>query len=188
MKVLNKLVLATVLACGSLPLSFANQLTGDPKLACEAIMCLSTGSRPSECNPSISRFFSIQHNKWSDTLRDRIDFLNQCPTVSQNRDMQKLASDAANGAGRCDAATLNSTNISMFDADAGTYSVNATMPGYCTAYVQNKYTDLSKTTPVYVGLPERKGYWVEPAQYHQALIEYNARIAAEDAAKNNNGN
>jgi len=33
-------------------------------------------------------------------------------------------------------------------------------------------------------VPERGGYWVDPAQYQQALAEYNARIAAEDAQRN----
>lgn len=34
-------------------------LTGDTRLACEAILCLSTGERPSECQPAIRRYFSI---------------------------------------------------------------------------------------------------------------------------------
>ncbi|MDR2207460.1 MAG: hypothetical protein LBE22_00575 [Azoarcus sp.] len=36
--------------------------------------------------------------------------------------------------------------------------------------------------PVYVGDPARGGFWVEPAQYQQALEKYNARIAQENAA------
>jgi len=39
------------------------ELSGDTKLACEAILCLSSGTRPSECAPSIRRFFSIKHKK-----------------------------------------------------------------------------------------------------------------------------
>ena len=40
-------------------------LTGDTKLACEAILCLSTGSTPDECSPSLNHYFKkIQkHNK-----------------------------------------------------------------------------------------------------------------------------
>ncbi|WP_269902395.1 TrbM/KikA/MpfK family conjugal transfer protein, partial [Campylobacter coli] len=34
-------------------------LTGDTKLACEAILCLSSGTRPSECSSSLARYFSI---------------------------------------------------------------------------------------------------------------------------------
>ena len=32
-----------------------HELTGDPKLACEAILCLSSGTRPGECGPSIAK-------------------------------------------------------------------------------------------------------------------------------------
>ena len=51
-------------------------LTGDTKLACEAILCLSSGTRPSECNPSIQRYFSIHRKRMSDTIKARRDFLN----------------------------------------------------------------------------------------------------------------
>ena len=56
-----------------------NLLTGDKKLACEAVMCLSSGTRPSECNPALHRYFSIHHRKLGDTIRARRDFLRQCP-------------------------------------------------------------------------------------------------------------
>ena len=42
--------------------------TGDVRLACEAVLCLSSGTRPSECAPSLKRYFSISHKKLSDTL------------------------------------------------------------------------------------------------------------------------
>ena len=35
----------------------AEELTGDSKLACEAILCLSTSTRPTECNESLRRYF-----------------------------------------------------------------------------------------------------------------------------------
>ena len=46
-------------------------LTGDTRLACEAILCLSSGTRPSECTPSLSRYFNITKRKLSDTIRAR---------------------------------------------------------------------------------------------------------------------
>lgn len=55
-------------------------LTGDTKLACEAIMCLSTpSSRPTECEPSLQRYFSITAKKAGDQARKRQNFLDQCP-------------------------------------------------------------------------------------------------------------
>ena len=35
------------------------ELSGDTKLACEAILCLSSGTRPGECGPALSRYFGI---------------------------------------------------------------------------------------------------------------------------------
>lgn len=64
--------------------SFSQELnletfTGDTKLSCEAILCLSSGTRPSECNEAIRRYFSIKFRKWGDTVRARRAFLNICP-------------------------------------------------------------------------------------------------------------
>ena len=35
--------------------SSSDMLTGDTKLACESILCLSSGQRPDECNDSIQK-------------------------------------------------------------------------------------------------------------------------------------
>ncbi|KAA3682647.1 hypothetical protein E3U40_09795 [Campylobacter fetus subsp. venerealis] len=50
----------------------ASELTGDTKLACEALLCLSSGTRPSECSPSLNRYFSIKEKKWKDTIKARV--------------------------------------------------------------------------------------------------------------------
>ena len=81
-------------------------LTGDTKLACEAILCLSSGTRPSECNPSLQRYFSIHHKKPHKTIQARENFLNLCPT-SGEKGIKELNRALANGAGRCDAQELN---------------------------------------------------------------------------------
>ena len=47
----------------------ANELTGDTKLACEAILCLSSSEKPHECDPAINRYFSIKAKKWKDTIK-----------------------------------------------------------------------------------------------------------------------
>lgn len=35
-------------------------LTGDTRLACEAILCLSSSSRPSECAASLKKYYSLR--------------------------------------------------------------------------------------------------------------------------------
>lgn len=58
--------------------------TGDTRLACEALLCLSSGQRPSECNPSLKKYFSLRKNHRRDksTEQKRSEFLNMCPAAS----------------------------------------------------------------------------------------------------------
>lgn len=57
---------------------------GDKKLACEALICLSGGSSPAECMPSLQRYFSIVRKKAEETENARKDFLNLCPKSNGN--------------------------------------------------------------------------------------------------------
>lgn len=81
-------------------------LSGDKKLACEAVLCLSTSSRPSECNSSIKKYYSIHKRKLSDTRKARKNFLKLCPSSSE-QGMPSLVDAIVNGAGYCDAEYLN---------------------------------------------------------------------------------
>ena len=82
------------------------KLSGDTKLACEAILCLSSGTRPQECAPSLARYFGISHKKIHKTISARKNFLHLCPTGGEEG-MPQLIDAIAEGAGRCDAAELN---------------------------------------------------------------------------------
>ena len=97
--------------------------------------------------------------------------------------MKSLVSAIANGAGRCDAQALNVQLMSQNSTDSTSqYSISDAMPAHCAAYTSHAYTkDLLSSQAVYVGTPERKGYWVERSGYPAALAEYSARIAREDA-------
>lgn len=68
----------------------ADLLGGDERLACEAILCLSSGERPTECSASLSRYFSISAKKWKDTIKKREKFLKLCP-ASGDVDTKKLS-------------------------------------------------------------------------------------------------
>lgn len=158
--------------------------SGDTRLACEAILCLATGNRPSECTPSLRRYFSISHKRLSDTLKARKNFLNMCPAANHDEGMRTLVNDIANGAGRCDAASLNASNmVWRWDDDARVVSNVA--PGHCAAYQSNPYTDIGTTVARYVGTPDRGGFWVDAANYEQALREYNERLASEEEQRRN---
>lgn len=186
----HKNTLASAVLAAAFSMSFPaiaqNVLTGDTRLACEAVLCLATGTRPSECTPSLRRYFSISHKKLKDTIRGRVNFLNLCPASNQTPAMSSLVNAMANGAGRCDATSLNSSLRSWNGDDNNYVYISNQIPGYCAAYVNHTYTNLGDVEPKYVGAQERGGYWVESRDYAPALAEYNARIAAEDAARRNN--
>ena len=172
-----------VFTTSTVPASAQGVLTGDTRLACEALLCLSTGKMPSECVPSIQRYFSISFKSFTDTLRGRINFLNLCPASSQSADMGSLVNAISNGAGRCDASSLNRTLLNHYNSvEDWMVVISNQMPGYCSAYTTHQFTDLGDTAPKYVGIPERGGYWIDAKDYAGALAAYNARILAEDQA------
>ena len=188
-KLLSSLVVA-IAAFGSVGTASAQEvLTGDTRLACEAVLCLASGTRPSECAPSLNRYFSITARKFKDTLKKRRNFLNLCPVSNQTPEMSSLISAQVNGAGRCDAQALNSTLISYRGWDSGETYISNRMPDYCAAYTGHAYTDFnsSGTMPRYVGTPEEGGYWVEARDYDRALAEYNARLEEQRRRNRENG-
>lgn len=177
------ILISTLIAAAVVPPVAAQEvLTGDTRYACEAILCLATGTRPDECTPSLRRYFSIKFSRFSDTIKGRINFLKLCPSGDSDPNMGSLINAVANGAGFCDVSALNSQQVAQPD---GSYYISNAMPGACITYANHPYADLKNTLPVYVGTPERKGYWVTPAEYDQAVNDYNARMQAEDEAAAN---
>lgn len=174
-RIMKKTAVFTLLALALGTASAAqadDMFSGDTKLACEAVLCLSTGQRPSECSPSLRRYFSIDHRKLKDTIKARRNFLQLCPAASYDDNMSSLVDAIANGAGRCDAAALNSY-LMRWNMRDNYRTISDRMPNHCNAYNQNAYSDLPAAR--YVGTPERNGFWVNAEDYDQALADYNAR-------------
>ena len=158
----------------SLPAQASDVLTGDTKLACEAILCLSTGDRPHECAASIKRYFDIRHKKFHKTLEARRNFLNLCPS-SNEANMPDLVNALVNGAGRCDAAELNRVNRVTYTEKipdkigrrsdwyyeyvTKSYIRNA-KPSYCKAYFDHEWTTAGDKVK-YVGAEKDGGRWVD---------------------------
>ena len=184
----KKLALAAVVAAlGASPGAASAQdvLSGITGLACEAILCLSSSVQPAACAPSLAYYFGLTAKKLVDTISKRQNFLQLCPVASQTPEMQSLVSAIANGAGRCDVQSLNTTLFTPADGNSNAYGyIDNQMPGYCGVYIHHIYTDLNSTAPRYVGTPERGGYWVEAQNYDSALVAYNERIQREDEEKN----
>ena len=138
-------------------------LDGDTKLACEALLCLSSGSRPHECGPSLSRYFGIHR---------------LCPTATADSQMESLVEVIVNGAGRCNASELNRSHWTympkrvceqVYDSDRGGYYtycyevevrvIDPRLPSYCTNYNAHGYT--YEVGVHYVGDPLEGGHWVD---------------------------
>lgn len=162
---IHHLALTGLLAATVTPTVYAeDMLTGKVKLACEAILCLSTGSPPGECSPSLSEYFSIDFDDFGDTIRERINFLDLCPVAAETPQMRSLVNAIANGAGRCDAASLNATLVTYtgagnnFMSGIGSGCIQGTKPAYCTTYETHEYTDLGGGAK-YIVDPPTTGYW-----------------------------
>ena len=144
------LSLSATADAGSLKDAVKDELTGDTKLACEALLCLSSSERPSECNPSLHRYFDISHKHLKDTLKARKAFLSLCPAVNDDKQMPSLVNAIANGAGRCDLASLNQNawqqchTRRVWDSNENTISCNPQLPSYCKAYYSHSYTNLEQ--------------------------------------------
>lgn len=161
---------------GSNGLPGADLLTGDTRLACEATLCLSSGERPSECRPSLHRFFSIKHRKLGDTIKARKDFLKLCPSSNENDGMRRLVDAIAQGAGRCDAAELNRVMRAYHVVRQCYYQrgkdggwncteqrvpyVRHAKPDYCSAYFDHEWTVVGDSVR-YVGEEKKGGRWVD---------------------------
>ena len=168
-----KLAFATLLLGATLilqtnPAQADEVLTGLVKLSCEAILCLSTGSPPNECSPSLTHYFDIDFDDFSDTLDARIKFLNLCPVSAQTPQMQSLVQAIAHGAGRCDAASLNATLVNYTGGGIiggfGAGCISSTKPSYCSTYESHEYTDFGQGAHYVVDThvvspPQLSGFW-----------------------------
>ncbi|MDG6896491.1 hypothetical protein A6A19_00325 [Actinobacillus delphinicola] len=143
--------------------------TGDKKLACEAILCLSTGSRPAECRPSIKKFFSIHGKKPWKTIQLRKQFLELCPNdnsqgidkdvlakrgidLEENKkSMNKLEDILIHLPHECTAKALNrvvESKKGCKDCEV-LYRISPYLPQACVDFAHHKWTDIK--------LPEYKG-------------------------------
>lgn len=160
---------------------------GDEATACEAILCLSTGSPPGECASSLRRYFSINLSKPWKTIQARINFLKLCPAAEETPQMSSLVDAIGHSAGRCDANSLNSS-LRVWTGIDGEYEISNQMPSYCEDYFSHMYaTDINSIRPRYVEkyivrtyqdsegnthVEYDGGYWVDP--------QASAPVAAND--------
>ena len=117
-------------------------LTGVTRLSCEALLCLSSGTRPSPCSAALSYYFAISKTTWPATFAARQAFLKICPTGDSG-----LATVIANGAGRCDGPTMikrlnaMSQYIGVSESERFVPSrYQHLIPSHCLAYYSHPHT------------------------------------------------
>lgn len=89
--------------------------TGDKRLACEAVLCLSSPQRPSECSSALNRFFGIKKFKKgkfsaSRTKSARTQFLQLCPDAG-DKNLAALVGAIGSTLNQCDAGYLNTRKV-----------------------------------------------------------------------------
>lgn len=122
-------------------------LGGDTGLACEAILCLSSPARPSECMRSLTKYFSIHFKKPWKTANARKEFLNLCPAGSMSPEMKQQVEDLSRLTGYCTENELNA-NIEMqktgrLNMISRFYRVSPEMTENCKILTRLNYNDYS---------------------------------------------
>lgn len=187
---------ALAIACVLGPATHAagtDLLTGIPRLACEATMCLSSNLEPNECTPSLNHYFDIRKYSghgldWSATVDARRAFLSQCPAASDEGMPQRI--DAiSRGAGKCDPEYLNDTYAATaykwrkrsYGGDSGEtiYDIHPfptvtldQLPAYCVVYNDHAWSYALSVR--YVGKPAMGGRWVKAQEYEAAQAKWDA--------------
>jgi len=103
-----KITIVFLLAFVSIQGSAQAELSNEQTLACEAILCLSSGERPDECDPALNYFFSIKKRKLSDTRKARKSFLKKCPDSDSDENMVSLINVLVDY--NCSACTVEKLN------------------------------------------------------------------------------
>ncbi len=119
------------------PAQAADVLGGDEKIACEVILCLSSGSRPSECSPPLSHFYSIKAKRPDKTIRKRINFLKLCPDGGGVPDSYRTV--LATSGQICDMPSL----LGYLNAPAngaGGGPGRRAIPAHCQLYADHRWT------------------------------------------------
>ena len=109
--------------------------TGEKKLACEAVLCLSSGNKPHECLPSLKKYLSIQAPKkkpW-ELPKLRKDFLRLCPSGGYEGKDEHLEA-LVMGAEVCELPNL----LAAINTNHPPYTT--AIPEQCQTLINNPYT------------------------------------------------
>ena len=142
MKIIASMALAATFGAAA-PGQAQQVLTGDTRLACEAMLCLLSGQRPDECTPSLQRYFSIRFRRFNDTQRARSNFLNLCPASNAQNVGQIVAANPPPPdppeppATATSTTTTTATPVTAITRDQVRAQIDQLLPQYNAAHQQN---------------------------------------------------
>ena len=139
MKYVASMALVATLSAAA-PSQAQQVLTGDTRVACEAMLCLASGQRPDECTPSLQRYFSISFRRSSDTWRARSNFLKLCPAATEPSVEQIVAANPPNPDlpdPPTATATTTSTPVTAMTKDQVRAEIEQILPQWNAAHQQN---------------------------------------------------
>ena len=192
-KLIFLILMGSILA---LPAEAQDVFTGDTRLACEAVLCLATAKRPSECDPAVSRYRSIKHKKFRDTINARRQFLALCPKGPSTPMLEALLDAQSTAEQFCDPSVLNwsgdprvirqenGLDFSLVNRGCGAGMwcvgerqeprISNVLPAQCAALANHPY--VYEVMPRYVGTPDLFGRWVRPEDYEVAKANYDRAL------------
>lgn len=159
-----------------------DELEGDVRLACEAILCLAAlGSAPSECAKSLKKFFSFKGKSLKQIINARKNFLKGCPKENNGQSdaqyddyLEKLTKVDDS----CSPEMLNNNveeKIVYFElygepASKSIYRIDPTLPPDCRALSSHDYAILYK--PRYTC----SGEFYEQDDWFRGAVERNGAV------------
>ncbi|MBT0756576.1 hypothetical protein KJQ83_05055 [Campylobacter upsaliensis] len=145
---MKKILVSSFIAMSAISSMSANGeiLGGDAGLACEAILCLSSPAKPSECSPSLARYFGISLSKPHKTAQARANFLNQCPASSMTPEMKQQVASLSKLTGYCTEDELNANVEKKLIDKIGfkriyEYRISPKMTKNCRIFTNLNYSD-----------------------------------------------
>lgn len=99
--------------------------------------------------------------------------------------MTTLVHGLAYGTDRCDANSLNYQLRVYPDVNESEYYVSNQLPQYCQILLNHQFTgkQLKTGIPMYVGEPNKGGFWVNSKNFDQQNKKYKQRLIAQEKSQ-----
>ncbi|MFV0275804.1 MAG: TrbM/KikA/MpfK family conjugal transfer protein [Parahaliea sp.] len=171
---LPRIFLSSALTLAASVTAAGSMFEGDVKYACEALLCLSSGERPHECDGALERYYDIDYEDPRETAEKRREFLELCPD-QESEETESFIAGIKEESGiveepeeeppltGCTAAYIN--KHAQIKTELGLV-VHDQPPSGCRIYSEGV------VPPVYIGEMGWGGFWAEKSTEERAWERY----------------